>query len=58
VLFGGGFASDSIIDTITKTTTVKIGTIPTEFSRYANGVIYGIRVHRNGSEFETRRGMN
>jgi hypothetical protein len=29
-----------------------------EFSRYANGVIYGIRVHRNGSEFEARRPMN
>jgi hypothetical protein len=29
-----------------------------EFSRHANGVIYGIRVHRNGSEFQARRTMN
>ena len=29
-----------------------------EFSRHANGVIYGIRVHRNGSEFEARRPLN
>ena len=29
-----------------------------EFSRYANGVIYEIHVHRNGSELQARRVMN
>lgn len=29
-----------------------------EFARHANGVIYSIRVHRNGSEFQARRTMN
>lgn len=29
-----------------------------EFSRHANGVIYGIRVHRNGSDFQARRPLN
>ena len=29
-----------------------------EFSKHRNGVIYGIRVHRNGSEFQARRVMN
>ena len=29
-----------------------------EFSKHKNGVIYGIRVHRNGTEFEARRVMN
>ena len=29
-----------------------------EFSKHGNGVIYGIRVHRNGSEFQAHRVMN
>ena len=29
-----------------------------EFSKHRNGVIYGIRVHRNGSEFQAHRVMN
>jgi len=29
-----------------------------KFSRHANGVIYGIRVHRNGFEFQARRPLN
>lgn len=29
-----------------------------EFSKHSNGVIYGIRVHRNGSEFQAHRVMN
>jgi hypothetical protein len=29
-----------------------------EFLKYGNGVIYGIRVHRNGSEFQVHRVMN
>jgi hypothetical protein len=29
-----------------------------EFSKYGNGVIYRIRVHRNGTEFQAHRVMN
>jgi hypothetical protein len=29
-----------------------------EFSKHRNGVIYGIRVHRNGSEFQAHRVVN
>ena len=29
-----------------------------EFSKYENSVIYGIRVHRNGTEFQAHRVMN
>jgi hypothetical protein len=29
-----------------------------QFSKYGNGVIYGIRVHRNGTEFQAHRVMN
>jgi hypothetical protein len=29
-----------------------------EFSKHGNGVIYGIRVHRNCSEFQAHRAMN
>lgn len=29
-----------------------------EFSKHENGVIYGIHVHRNGSEFQAHRVMN
>jgi len=29
-----------------------------EFSKHGNGVIYGMRVHRNGSEFQAHRVMN